>query len=489
MKFCLRHVLLALILASLICGQALALTMDEVSADRAYGHVERLVGIGPRLAGSPAEALAASYIENEFRSYGLDVWMENFIVENSYVVEENRLSVVQPPRTLTCVPVVYSPPGTVFGPLFHLTSSVENEDLLRERVVLVARNKLKRELADLPPLAILTYFENMPPASEIWPTPPKAPMVWISGGDAQQLIELLENGQVEVELRLTARTEPRMSRNVVACLPGESDEIIVVNAHHDSMLTPGAVDDASGVAVVLEIARVLTTENLQRTVFFVTFGGEELGLLGSADFVGRHGDDKIVAPDHGGKAERCSITFDCIGAGPDNGLRVGLEGSTTEWLDAYIQQVAENLGFYAKSERPEVIGGTSDHESFIEAGFFATWVYWVDPERKGDIIGLTHTLGDNLDAIDKVRLQQAAELGVEVVRRLAGEDIAARRRAFEFPTRAAIFTIIGMGAVVLSIGACNFAHYRRDWTWRKTARIFLPVAGGVMVVAYLWLLI
>ncbi len=478
MKFGLRHVLLVLILASLTCGRALVLTMDEVSADQAYGYVERLVGMGARLAGSPTEALAASYIENKFRSYGLDVWIENFIVENSYVVEENRLSVVQPPKTLTCVPVIYSPSGTVLGPLVHLTGSMEDENLLRERVVLVARDKLKRDLADLPPLAILTYFENMPPMSEIWPNPPKAPMVWISGNDAQQLIELLENGQVEVELRLMARTESRMSRNVVACLPGESDEMIVVNAHHDSMLTPGAVDDASGVAVVLEVARVLSTENLQRTVLFTTFSGEELGLLGSADFVGKHRDSRIIA----------SITFDCIGAGPDNGLRIGLEGSTTEWLDAYVQEVAENLGFYAKSESQEVIGGTTDHESFVRAGFSATWVYWVDPEREGDIFGPVHTLGDNLDAIDEVRLKQAAELGVEVVRQLAGEDVAAWRREFEFPTRAAIFTIIGTGAVVLSIGTCSFIHYRRGWTWRKTAWIFSLAVGIVMVVTYLWLL-
>jgi len=478
MRFGLRHALLALILASLTCGKVLALAMGGVSADRAYGHVERLVGIGPRLAGSPAEALAVNYIENEFRSYGLDVWVENFIVENSYVVEENRLSVVQPPKTLTCVPVIYSPSGTVLGPLIHLTGSMEDENLLRGRVVLVARDKLKRELADLPPLAILTYVENMLPMSEIWPNPPKAPMVWISGSDAQQLIELLENGQVEVEISFTARAESRMSRNVAACLPGESDEIIVVNAHHDSMLTPGAVDDASGVAVVLEIARALSTENLQRTVLFTTFSGEELGLLGSQDFVRRRENELIVA----------SITFDCIGAGPDNGLRIGLEGSTTEWLDAYVQEVAENLGFYAKSGSPEVIGGTTDHESFVGAGFSATWVYWADPEREGDILGPVHTLGDNLDAIDRARLKQAAELGVEVVRQLAGEDVAAWRRVYEFPIRAAIFTIIGMGAVVLSISACSFIHYRRGWTWRKTAWIFSLVVGIVMVVAYLWLL-
>jgi len=357
MKFSPRFMILALISVLLLCIQALAPAKNEVSADRAYAHVEMLVSMGPRLAGSPAEAMAASYIENEFRSYGLDVWIENFIIEN---VEENLLS---------C--------------------------------------------------------------------------------------------------------------NVVACLPGRSDDIIVVDAHHDSMPTPGAIDDASGVAVVLEIARVLSTENLGRTVLFTTFSGEELGLFGSTDFVGKHRDNKIVA----------SITFDCIGAGPDNGLRIGLEGSTTEWLDAYAQQVAENMGYiYVKSERPEVIGGTSDHESFVGAGFDATWVYWVDPEREGDILGPVHTLDDNLDEIDKDKLKQVAELGVEVVIQLAGEDIAAWRHAHNFPIRAATFTIIGMGAVVLSIGTCSFIHYRRGWTWRKTAWIFSLVVGIVMVVAYLWLL-
>jgi aminopeptidase YwaD len=479
----LRWILLTLVFVVALCGPALA-NQEGVSGDRALAHVEFLVEVAPRFAGTPGEAAAASYIENEFRSYGLDVWVENFIVENSYVVEENHLSVVQPAQIdLKCVPVVYSPSDNVLGQLIHLTDGVENENLLRERVVLVRRDKLDRELADLPPLAILTYFEDMLPWSEIWPNPPKAPMVWISDNDAQRLIELLGQGEVEVELKLTASTEPRTSYNVVACLPSENEEIIVVNAHHDSMLTPGAVDDASGVAIVLEMARVLSAENLQRTVLFVTFSGEELGLFGSADFVNRHKDNKIVA----------SITFDCIGAGPDDGLRVGLEDSsqyeTTMWLDAYVQEIAENMGFDGvQSEYIHTIGGYTDHASFTGADIPATWIYWVDPERE-DLLGLIHTLGDNLDEIDKARLQQVAELGVEVVRQLAGEDIAAWRREFEFPIRAAIFTVIGMSAVVLSIGACSFIHYKRGWPWRKALRIFLTVVGITAAVAYALLLL
>ena len=482
----LRWILLTLFFVAALCGPALAHQETEVSGDKALAHVEFLVGVGPRFAGTPGEAAAASYIENEFRSYGLDVWVENFIVENSYLVEENYLSVVQPIQIdLKCIPVIYSPSDNVLGKLIHLTDGIENENLLRESVVLIDRGKLgglRQELEDLPPLAILTYFDNMPPWSEIWQNPPKVPTVWISDSDAQGLIELLGQGQVEVELRLTASTEPRTSYNVVAYLPGESDEIIVVNAHHDSMLTPGAVDDASGVAIVLEIARALCTETLQRTVLFVTFSGEELGLFGSTDFVNRHKDNKIVA----------SITFDCIGAGPDNGLRVGLEDSqyaTTPWLDAYVKEIAENIGFNdVQSEDLYTIGGYTDHVSFTGADIPATWIYWVNPESE-DILGPIHTLGDNLDAIDNVRLQQVAGLGVEVVRQLAGEDISAWRRAFEFPIRAAIFTVIDMSAVVISIGACSFIHYKKGWPWRKTLWIFSLVVGVTAVVAYALLLL
>lgn len=414
----------------------------------------------------------------------MDTWIESFVIENSYVVEESRLSVLQPIQVdLTCVPVIHSPSRTVTGQLAYVSDVPENRDQLREHIVLIEKTKLSRELVDLPPLAILTYLENMPAISEMWPNPPKVPIVWISGRDALELIKLLEQDQVVVGLRVAARTERRASYNAVARLPGESSEAVVVNAHHDSMLTPGAVDDASGVAVVLEIARVLSSERLKRTVIFATFGGEEFGLFGSADFVIKHKDDEIAA----------AITFDCIGAGPENGLRIGLEDSpqyaTTEWLDVCVQRIAENLGFYVQSEHLNAVGGYSDHVSFVKAGIPATWVYWINPEYGYDVLGPVHTLDDDLDAIDKIRLQQVASIGVEVVRWLAGENLEAWLRAHEFPVRAAAFTVVSVGAIILAIGVCCFARYRRGWTWGRAAWVLSLVAGAAIVLAYLLILV
>jgi Zn-dependent M28 family amino/carboxypeptidase len=75
--------------------------------------------------------------------------------------------------------------------------------------------------------------------------------------------------------------------NVVA-LPGDAsdDAIALVAAHYDSVPDcPGADDNASGLAVMLECARLLTSVRPPHSVGFIAFNAEEEGLLGSADFV------------------------------------------------------------------------------------------------------------------------------------------------------------------------------------------------------------
>ncbi len=80
-------------------------------------------------------------------------------------------------------------------------------------------------------------------------------------------------------------------QNVVATKEGERDEIIVVGAHYDTVVgSPGADDNASGVAVLLELARLLQSIKLSRTIVFVAFANEEppffrTSAMGSARFL------------------------------------------------------------------------------------------------------------------------------------------------------------------------------------------------------------
>lgn len=78
------------------------------------------------------------------------------------------------------------------------------------------------------------------------------------------------------------------SANVMAVKEGQSDQVIVVGAHYDAAYedgTKGADDNASGVAVMLEVAELVYGMDTPYTIKFIAFGSEELGLNGSAYFV------------------------------------------------------------------------------------------------------------------------------------------------------------------------------------------------------------
>ncbi len=100
-----------------------------------------------------------------------------------------------------------------------------------------------------------------------------------------------------------------LSSNIIGVREGASDRIVVICAHYDTAVpgTPGADDNAAGVATMLEVARILNTTPLNHTVYFIAFGGEETGLDGSRRWLADNPDlhDRIVA----------AINLDCIASG------------------------------------------------------------------------------------------------------------------------------------------------------------------------------
>src|SRR6202171_4099028 len=107
---------------------------------------------------------------------------------------------------------------------------------------------------------------------------------------------------VRISLNVNIESTRATVNNVLAYLPGKTDEYIIIGAHYDHLgrgyydslapalighIHPGADDNASGTAGVLELARLLAPMKgqLQRGILFASFAGEELGLLGSAEWV------------------------------------------------------------------------------------------------------------------------------------------------------------------------------------------------------------
>ncbi len=83
----------------------------------------------------------------------------------------------------------------------------------------------------------------------------------------------------------------KQSRNVVGIVSGRGPEVVLVGAHYDHLgqrgrqIYYGADDNASGVSVLLEVARLLAVEKPERSIWFVAFGAEEKGVAGSRAFV------------------------------------------------------------------------------------------------------------------------------------------------------------------------------------------------------------
>lgn len=185
--------------------------------------------------------------------------------------------------------------------------------------------------------------------------------------------------KAEGETEIVRRNIPSM--NVLGYLPGNgslADELVIVGAHFDHVgmggagsLAPGtyeihngADDNASGTVGMLEVAKILTDrfrqqpdETPRRSVLFMAFSAEELGLIGSEYYVNhpRFELDKTVA----------MLNLDMVGRVSNNLMTVYGTGTAREF-DALLTE-ANEIGQFEIKRQPEGVG-PSDHQSFFMKG-------------------------------------------------------------------------------------------------------------------------
>jgi Zn-dependent M28 family amino/carboxypeptidase len=257
-------------------------------------HIESLVAIGPRQAGTLNEGRAADYIAGQFRAMGIPVLIESFAFESfepSGV--ELRIGTEKiAPAGLGLDPYAgelgYEGAFVLLDPLTPF--SWPSSEAVAGKAVVTAEEgdpSLHFRITALGPRFIID----------------------LSPGDFDRIREHKES-----ELTLSVRGEliKGTSRNVIAHLgPNPPAVQIIIGAHLDAYRDcPGASDNASGVAALLELARYMKGfENLERIgLTFIAFGAEEVGILGSRRYVERHGDElrhcslALVIDDLGGGA-------------------------------------------------------------------------------------------------------------------------------------------------------------------------------------------
>jgi hypothetical protein len=228
-----------------------------------------------------------------------------------------------------------------------------------------------------PGQAGMAFVQVTAAVAEKWLAPAKTNLKeWIAAVDGDLKPRSFPLAGVSVDLYADVRRESRMVPNVVAYLPGESEEHLIIGAHYDHLgmgeqssmapneagksVHPGADDNASGTAGLIELAHYF--KNLpqrKRGILFIAFTGEELGLLGSAyyaenpllplekavamvnmDMIGRMKDDRIFVGG-AGTGSTLQAVLDAVKPGHKLTLEVSDQGGygASDHMSFYIKRV------------------------------------------------------------------------------------------------------------------------------------------------------
>lgn len=236
---------------------------------------------------------------------------------------------------------------------------------------------------------------------------------------AEYVAEQLRSYGYTVTIQKVKIPHGRTSRNVIAEKPGATDRVIVLGAHLDSKSpAPGANDNASGVAVLLEEARILKDAELSPTVRFIAFGAEE--VCGPSPRNHHYGSRKYVKSLS--KAERKKIhgmiSIDMVGYGKTFNIRMMKRGPMTlvKSLKAHAKTNGQKLVFL----KDRGVDGWSDHEAFEKKKVPVAWLEWrYDPT--------CHKKTDTYKHVKRKRVKSTGKLVRSWVLSLTDEQVDALR--------------------------------------------------------------
>lgn len=191
------------------------------------------------------------------------------------------------------------------------------------------------------------------------------------------------------------------SQNIIAELPGSLPDTIIGGAHYDSanLNAPGALDNASGVAVLLELSRVLSKVPHQETYQLIFFGAEEYGLVGS-QFYTSQADLSAV---------RWMLNVDMVGSPLEIDV-AGIKSAPPELIKQVTALARESaIPFHISRDfimmtRESSQGGASDFSSFLDKGIPALGL-----GISGRPAGFYHRPEDRLERVSLEEMQKIGD--------------------------------------------------------------------------------
>lgn len=368
--------------------------------------------IGERFAGSSKEKESAEYIYNYFEGLGYEMELQEVPMANKrgfLSVNENELDNIMAYRTVGTFGEEY-----ISGDIIdcNLGSVDDIPEEINNNIGIIKKNKdIVKSIKNAVNLGAkgIAVYNDTEGSFRISLGDYKCPIpvVLIPKDRGEALVEEINTSNEVVITGSIGQAVYDKTWNVIATKKAkdvENPEILHVTAHYDTVAgSPGANDNASGAAMLMELGKVFSDYETKKEVRFVAFGAEEIGLLGSKYYVNNLTNNE--------KARSLgNINMDMIGTNYEECTQLaietvdGKEHSVTDGVLNAGKQLGKDNYFVSKY-------GGSDHVSFHNAGIDEVTFIWVIPNTNDDgTEPWYHTYEDTIDKISPERLQEMGEL-------------------------------------------------------------------------------
>lgn len=374
---------------------------SAIAPNDAEADVRALVGLGPRVTGTPVMDKVSTYLIEQYRKVGYTAEVQTFSYPK---FEDLGSSLTVGSTTIKGRALNGSLAGKPTAALVAVPNVGRSTDFaavnVKGAIALVRRGEIRflekaenAAAAGAVGLVIVNtepdnFFGTLGGAANI-------PVLAVAGEQGRSLWEQAQQAQQSASLVVNTRQRQVTGRNVVAHLPGVTRPRVLLGGHYDSVSgSPGANDNASGTAVVLAIARTAANTSLARQAWFVAFDGEEDGLHGSRAFVSRTEPQFL-------QGLRGMLNFDMVGVNEQ--LRVG----GTESLTSLVRLAAPGISTFGGR-------GGSDHAPFANAGVPVLFFYRGQEPNY-------HSPNDK--SVDPRLLNETTWVGLNVVQRLLKSEL------------------------------------------------------------------
>jgi aminopeptidase YwaD len=408
--------------------------IKRINADNMYNTIA-LLSQQPREAGTEGEWKAVQYIKSQFEKYGYQTELQSFPIYEAKEGATGTATVNGQAIDTHVFSGSYN--GDVTGELVYVgkafAEDVKDVDLTG-KIALIERgvNPFVEKIQNvINKGAVGAIMFNREGASGnnfgVVDHGQDIPAVAITRDQGLDLVKQLEESDTPINASIHVEGSgfiEKTSYNVIASKKPnpnkDTGQIVSIGAHHDSVHGgPGANDDASGVSAVLELARVMANTPTDTELRFVTFGAEELGLVGSYYYASHLSEEEA-------KKHAAHFQMDMIGskdAGSDYPAG-GLIMFTIDGKPNLVTNLGNSAGARTASEDiPYGQLGRSDHEPFHVLGI-PTALFIHAPLEPW-----YHTPEDTLEHIDKDKLKQAADIVGAAVYQIARPDTPALENA------------------------------------------------------------